>query len=1315
MSNSTNSRDSTFPATSIGRSSAPRFLNSLSAQGSSHHSLSRTPSHESLNNIAHPLLSTSPTSAVSPSSSTTNLNATAWDNGFSSSSGGTTTLGYVPYTPRHRPPSSHLSHGHSASSTSTSPTPSVLLTPATPATHTQNVVNRSPGIGGSHVGDATAKLQLMNLKSAAQGLGLDTGSVGWGIVERLMDIASSSGENGEEEGWREVWDALSSGKATLVLPLDPLSSLGAHISITRNDKERDRSRGSVINAQFISPEIVKNHILFVNPSDRKDNGSTQIVTLSGLRGFVSSTDPTTQSTSILLNSTLHPSTKSFKEISNPSTRATGFASLLPLPSSASGSRYPTYTLPTRTKTFTFPSRFPFFPYDLNSKKPPLPPRRSGTTPSTVVPAAQRPSTPSGGGGRLAGLVSLFGRSGTPNANSQLSTSPAATDGLVSLPNGSRPPSIVSVSDKASIEEDAGVAPLPSSSLVVSAYSISTTIHTQEVLKGIWGGCCAELTEGLTQCSSSSSEGSATPTLMSMPDIIVKRALEFMDQGQVFPVLKLPSRLESDPGSLARSSRRRKSSEKDRFEINEYGADCWKDIEDVADRWQNFYADLEDEVRTAPWKMERTKTKSSKRKDQEERTVDESEQELLVSVSGSEKDVEEDEKRHLTTQEREKGEEKEEQRVREIMERVERVVCASFGLYGRLFPQPSPQCVSPIILSTGDDATENEATDSAHDEALASRIAALNLVDLGLSDLDIDTPTSKSQEEALLAVVKQCGDTLSMLETVFCPKDKAAVLVKAHQVLVDGLGKLPEPVQMKSQEEIVLGGGEKEDGEDAATGPAPILGGEEVMSPQAEGAPSDSLELDTQRPSSLIENSGAHDEAKSDKPKQQALSLDTLMPLLILSVVKANPPHLVSHLLFTQRFRNRSFGGEEAYCLVNLMAVAEFIGALDPMTITSNRLGPGGDVSTTPGSGPIPIPTPNSRPGSRLSMGAQVPLPTTPPGSIGSTSAFSSTSFTLRHRVEQQVDALSNSANKVLTGVTGVVDTSFELFKSFTLPAIKVGSQPSESYLPAEADGTTAPWNEGRQMLVRRDTGGFSIRGLKLPGLGGGGSGVGGKAKEEEMVSVSRAGSVKSRRSMGSRAAVSDYEGEDDDEKSQSEEDSEGDSESEGEEDGDNESDQEKEDYFSTGGDARSIKSFESMMSSRRKNVNRKGSDLGRSAKEVAGAARKSLSDRLARVSGGIGGGSRSGSRASPPSTSLLLGTQSPVSNRFDMPSSQSQSPAVNPITLSLRLAPPKKRFLECTSADDLRLKDIAELLTEYKRLVDGVRSIGGFAEEEEDG
>lgn len=74
--------------------------------------------------------------------------------------------------------------------------------------------------------------------------------------------------------------------------------------------------------------------------------------------------------------------------------------------------------------------------------------------------------------------------------------------------------------------------------------------------------------------------------------------------------------------------------------------------------------------------------------------------------------------------------------------------------------------------------------------------------------------------------------------------------------------------------------------------------------------------------------------RSESPEEQLLtestvvSGDILLPFLIFSVVKSNPPHLLSNLLFTQRFRNRNVGGEESYALINAMAVGEFLENVD---------------------------------------------------------------------------------------------------------------------------------------------------------------------------------------------------------------------------------------------------------------------------------------------------------------------------------------------------------------------------------------------------
>ncbi|KAK7041583.1 hypothetical protein VNI00_009170 [Paramarasmius palmivorus] len=1209
MSKSSSNRESNFPATSIGRSSGAKFLSSPS------HTLSRSPSNESL--VTHPLLS--------PASSSTNVGGTAWDNGFSASTSPSTSgtsIGYVPYTPRHRPPSSHLTHT-STTTASTSPSPSVFVTPATP--------NVSSGSGG----DASSKLQLMNLKSAAQGLGLDVGSVGWAIVERLVGIVV--GEESEEDEWKEIWNALGSGKATLLLPADPLSSLGAHMSISRNDKDSMR-RGNIINSLFVSPALVKNHIIYCDAS------STHFMTMSGLYGTLSSED-----------------------IAQTSTRAAGFSSFpSPLPTSPTNSRYPTYALTSHTSSFTLPPRGSLANNHDPKKKPPLPPRRPPGSGATI----QRPTTPSGANSsRLASLVNLFGRS---NSTPSPSTTPIP---LPNPENTSRPPSILSV-------EEGEVTPT-TSALNVPAYAVSLSIHTQEALRGIWRGCIAEAKERLKTVEGELSGSSSTP--IHTPQLVIDRTLDFMDQETVFPVLRIPL-----PGQKPKRRRRREEDDMGyRYEVNPYGGDVgsWKDVEELAATWQMFYADLEDEIRGGGPGSGKG-TRDSSEVDDSETNEKESLMSASVSASvseeGGEKEQEIQDEEAVDAEERQ---EREDARVRVILERVEKVLCSDNGVYGRLFPQPSPQC-SPL-------SAEDAAEDAAHDEALASRIAALNLVDFGLADLDVDVGTrdKETQEKNLMDVVKACGQALTKLEEVYSPRDKAAVLVTAHKVLVEGLEKMPS-VRLKTPDEAqaeAIAKSNKLDElapKDEAKPIPTILDGEPVTSPTSEGEPIappetaaaslQPLQPSTPPPAEVDPSSQTlADPASSPETtyqQPQALSLDTIFPLLILSVVKANPPRLISHLLYTQRFRNRSFGGEEAYCLVNLMAVAEFIGALDPSTVTSTRLGIIPQLQS-PGSGPIPIPAPSSRPGSRMSQSAQ---------------STTSTSFTLRHRVEQQVDALSTSAGRVLTGVSGVVDSSFGILKNMnlTLPVSLATPEVKEA----------APWNGQREVLVRRDTGGFSIRSLKLPGLGGG-SGSGQGRKEEEMVSVSRPGSVRSRRSTASRIVTDSDEDEDETDSSV------GTGEEEDASDDDDEDEGEEEEYVA---DARSIKSFESMMSSRRR-------ETKRSAKDVAGAARKSLSDRLAKVSSGIMGnppasGSTSMKVVSPPGSrrsSLLV---NPPTNRFDSPIS-SPSVTTNALPLpGLRLAPPNKRLLECTDADDLRLKDVAELLKEYKRLVEGIRSVGGFDE-----
>ena len=158
-------REGLFPAGSIGRSGIP---------------LPRTASHESL--TTHPLLSPPATgSSTFPLSTAPGTEASAAPTSTDPSTTAPAPR-YVPYTPRQRGAPSPATT--TATSTTTHPTPSDR--------------------------DAANRLQLMNLKAAAQKSGLDTSSTGWMILERFALEASRGPE------WNDLWVAVSEGKVRMI-------------------------------------------------------------------------------------------------------------------------------------------------------------------------------------------------------------------------------------------------------------------------------------------------------------------------------------------------------------------------------------------------------------------------------------------------------------------------------------------------------------------------------------------------------------------------------------------------------------------------------------------------------------------------------------------------------------------------------------------------------------------------------------------------------------------------------------------------------------------------------------------------------------------------------------------------------------------------------------------------------------------------------------------------------------------------------------------------------------------------------------------
>ncbi|KAG9094047.1 hypothetical protein FRC07_011369, partial [Ceratobasidium sp. 392] len=507
------------------------------------------------------------------------------------------------------------------------------------------------------------------------------------------------------------------------------------------------------------------------------------------------------------------------------------------------------------------------------------------------------------------------------------------------------------------------------------------------------------------------------------------------------------------------------------------------------------------------------------------------------------------------------------KMRDVMEKVERVVCSLF--YERFF-RPS----------TSDDAS--------HDDALSSQIASLNMLDLCLGHLGVEVPSGA--EKGVDDVIKQCGKELQRLSGTDCrsPTEKAAVFVSANRILAEGLSRLP-PLRLKSENEMVeektpTASSFAEPNTTTSPQPTPEI----VMSPDSDpaglpvlpeasapildplsapGSPAHSTRqlLPGQRSKNTSPSTTpgaalpADGEVASPSPapsiviQPTAVSSDVLLPVMIYSVVKANPSQIVSHLLYVQRFRSRSVGGEESFCLINLLAVVEFLENVDLAVL---GLGSSEKVMSVADLTPIPLAETVE---SAASSSSSHPLD------------IIAASIKLRGKVNQVGEMAGSAAGKVLLGV---MDTSM-----LALKGLLSGAEPG----PGAS-------NEKPGFGLLRHGSGFSIASVaaSLPAVGRGtprSAPVDEIPQEgQQLIDVSsRPGSLK------------DVQMGDSDGSSVSSESTSGSS----DEDGSSDEQEASEDEGTRGGDTRSVRSFSSMLS--------RGSRDDR-------RDRPSLQDRLANMS-----------------------------------------------------------------------------------------------------
>ncbi|EIW69899.1 hypothetical protein TREMEDRAFT_73653 [Tremella mesenterica DSM 1558] len=772
-------------------------------------------------------------------------------------------------------------------------------------------------------GTATTRLQLQSLKAAAQRIGLGNGSMGIAMIDTIFEKGGTGRQKAGEGGdWGDVLRILNDGKAFLLLPTSSSSSLP------------------------ITPQILRDHIIYLGPSvslpsseGGKESTTTcnVIVTLSGLVGTLHNSELSFQS--IVPNDS-----PLLQALRDPSSRSAAISALrptlFPLPPPT---YFPSFTLSTDTASLVFP-----------------PPSKSASL--ITATEKEKDKTTPGKIGRINPFASFFGSSSsspTPTSSPSLgqATSPTkrdaptlerplspsgyAPEGTASPLLNSPRPSVLSIDhhDGASLLAD-----VTQDGFTVSAYTVSRSIRHSEVHKTLSKALRAYVREHLAR----------------LPDKVVERVVRLVLPA-ICPTLGNATEKESvkphpDEGMLQLD---------------------FCDPAACGDRLQDFMEGVYDDL------VDHFRSDSSS-------TIAEG---LLRKSSGGirgRSDLEEADDAAAREKRRKDREEMAERQASDGTERVEAIVCQL--LYNRLY--------SPL-----------ESDDPKHDEALASRIAALNILDLSLDHLGLITRPDEELGTAtgndsiittgLNDIAQEVGEQFQHLTSVDClsPKDKADVLIRAHKLVVDGLAKLPtiklrpegEPYRPTPQpssrdrlpdvelpeilEQGVYNDASMHDdptwdrstdshvqadetGEETPhafpsssntappvldlsppTEPMDSSQLQEAMSSSVLTLPIAPLSLTTPviEPTDLPEPSTTPmilmTDSFPDKLNNEKLETSTpgtsgadlILPIIIYSVVRSNPPQLASQLMYLRRYRSAiCLTGEASYAVVNLTAVVEFL-------------------------------------------------------------------------------------------------------------------------------------------------------------------------------------------------------------------------------------------------------------------------------------------------------------------------------------------------------------------------------------------------------
>jgi hypothetical protein len=164
---------------------------------------------------------------------------------------------------------------------------------------------------------------------------------------------------------------------------------------------------------------------------------------------------------------------------------------------------------------------------------------------------------------------------------------------------------------------------------------------------------------------------------------------------------------------------------------------------LSDAFQTLYSAIEGDLRSGP----ANNLLMDRRKD-EKRLNDDSQDGSIASGQSALNDrIENEQKEHVDSDS--------EIRIKVILEQVESVICCTF--YDRLVISLNNPLPSLTYCSWKSAFCPLSGDDASHDDALANRIAALNMLDLGLEHLGVEIPSEGTKQD-VHNVVKACGES-----------------------------------------------------------------------------------------------------------------------------------------------------------------------------------------------------------------------------------------------------------------------------------------------------------------------------------------------------------------------------------------------------------------------------------------------------------------------------------------------------------------------------------------------------------------------------